>query len=160
MPHAYLSPRFFKKEMGILQSSPSVRLSVTLSPPKPLDKIQPNLVCVLLTWIRCATAHFFGPAPWGPGERPKGQMLLNIIKFQLQSHFQRFSNQFLCVYSQMKDIKHIRWDFYLSTWVLPQGWDLGVWWGVRGSKKTFFPKSNQSWCMSYLHKWRMQRPNF
>ena len=28
---------------------PSVRLSVTLSPPKPLDEIQPNFVCELLT---------------------------------------------------------------------------------------------------------------
>ena len=44
-----LSPRFFKKASGILQSPPSVRLSVTLSSPKPLDEIQPNLVCVLLT---------------------------------------------------------------------------------------------------------------
>ena len=54
-------------------------------------------------------AHFFAPPP---GEGPKGQMLLNIIKFQLQSQFQRFLNQTLCVYSQMKDIKHIRRDFY------------------------------------------------
>ena len=43
-PHA-----FFKKASGILQSPPSVRPSVTLSPPKPLDEIQPNLVCELLT---------------------------------------------------------------------------------------------------------------
>ena len=59
-----LSPRFFKKAKGILQSPPSVclsvrpsvcpsvrpsvRLSVMLSP-KPLDEIQPNLVCELLT---------------------------------------------------------------------------------------------------------------
>ena len=41
-----LSPRFFKKASGILQSPPSVR---TLSPPKSLDEIQPNLVCELLT---------------------------------------------------------------------------------------------------------------
>ena len=34
---------------GIAISPTSVRLSVTLSPPKPLDKIQPNLVCELLT---------------------------------------------------------------------------------------------------------------
>ena len=48
-----LSPRFFKKASGILQSPPSVcpsvHPSVTLSPPKPLDEIQPNLVCELLT---------------------------------------------------------------------------------------------------------------
>ena len=46
----YLSPRFFlKKAKEILLSTPSVRLSVMLSPPKPLDEIQPNLVCELLT---------------------------------------------------------------------------------------------------------------
>ena len=32
----------------------------------------------------------------------------------------------------MKDIKHIRWDFHLIAWVMPQGWDLGVPWGVWG----------------------------
>ena len=52
-PHAFL-----KKRWGYCNRlRPSVRLSVrlsvrpsvTLSPPKPLDEIQPNLVCVLLT---------------------------------------------------------------------------------------------------------------
>ena len=72
---SFLSPRFFKKASGILQSPPSVRSSVTLSPPKPLDEIQLNLVCELLTCIGCATVHFFfGPAPWGPREGPKGQI--------------------------------------------------------------------------------------
>ena len=127
-----------------MQSPPSVRPSVTLSPPKPLDEIQPNLVCELLTWIGCATAHFFfGPAPWGPGEGPKGQISLNIIKFQLQSQFQRFFNQTLCVFSHMKDIKHIRRDFHLVAWVMPQGSDLGVPWGVWGSKKFFFRNSTK-----------------
>ena len=73
---------------------------------------------------------FFGPAPWGPGEGPKGQISLNIIKFQLQSQFQRFLDQTFCVSSEMKDIKHIRWDFHLATWVMPQKWDLGVPWGL------------------------------
>ena len=45
----------------------SVHLSVVLSPPKPLDEIQPNLVCELFTWIGPATTLFFCPAPWGPG---------------------------------------------------------------------------------------------
>ena len=68
------------------------------------------------------TAHFFFvPAPWGLGEGPKGQ-ILNLIYNQ----FQRFLNQTLCVFSQMKDIKHIRQDFHLVTWVMPHGWDLGV----------------------------------
>ena len=46
---------------------------------------------------------FFGPAPWGPGEGPKGQIPLNIIKFQSQSQFQRvFFNQTVCVFSHMR----------------------------------------------------------
>ena len=32
----------------------------------------------------------------------------------------------------MKDIKHIRRDFHLVAWVMPQGSDLGVPWGVWG----------------------------
>ena len=151
-PHAFL-----KKRRGYCNRlRPSVRLSVTLSPPKPLDEIQTNLVCELLTWMGCATAHFFiGPAPWGPGEGPKGQISLNIIKFQLQSQFQRFFNQTLCVFSHIKDIKHIRRDFHLVAWV--QGSDLGVPWRVWGVKFFFFSKFNQIWCVSYLHEWHMHR---
>ena len=103
---------------------------------------------------------FFWPHPWGPREGPKGQMSLNIIKFQLLIQFQRFLNQTLCVFSQMKDIKHIRRDFYLATWVMPQGWDLGVPWGIGGVEKFFFPKFNQIWCVSYLHEWHMQWHHF
>ena len=86
---------------------------------------------------------FFGPAPWGPGEGQKGQISLNIIKFQLQSQFQRFFNQTLCVFSHMKDIKHIRRDFHLVAWVMPQGSDLGVPWGVWGSKFFLFRNSTK-----------------
>ena len=64
--------------------------------------------------------------PWGGAKRS------NIIKSQLLSQFQRFSNQTLCVYSQMKDIKHIRQDFHLTVWVMAQGWDLGVLRGLGG----------------------------
>ena len=62
----------------------------------------------------CNGTFLFGPAPWGPGEGPKGQISLSTIKFQLLSQFQRFINQTLCVFSQMKDIKHIRRDFHLA----------------------------------------------
>ena len=102
----------------------------------------------------CNGTFFYGPAPWGPGEGPKGQLSLNIFKFQLQSQFQRFFNQTLCVFSHMKDIKHIRRDFHLVTWVMPQGSDLGVPWGVWGSI-FFFLKFNQIWCMSCLHEFHM-----
>ena len=55
---------------------------------------------------------------------------INIIKFQ----FQRFLYQTLCVFSQMKDIKHIKQDFHSVTWVMPQGWDLWGW-GCQGGQK-------------------------
>ena len=48
--------------------------------------------------------------------------------FQLHNQFQRFLNQTSCVFSQMKDIKHIRRDFYPVAWVMPQKWDFGVMW--------------------------------
>ena len=67
----------------------------------------------------------------------KGQISLIIIKFQLQSQFQRIFNQTLCVFSHMKDIKHIRQDFHFVTWVMPQGSDIGVLWGVWGVKIFF-----------------------
>ena len=102
-----------------------------------------------------ATAHFFLPYPLGPWAGAKRS---NIIKFQLQSQFQRFLNQRLCVFSKMKDRKHIRLDFHLAPWVMFQGWDLGVPWVVGGSKK--FPKFNQILCVSYLHECHMQQHHF
>ena len=101
-----------------------------------------------MQWHNFLDPHPLGP--WGGAKRS------NIIKSQLQSQFQRFLSQTLCVFSQLKDIKHIRGDFHSVAWVMPQGWDLGVPWGV-GGPKTFFPKFNQIWCVSYLHEWHMQR---
>ena len=102
-----------------------------------------------------ATAHFW-PHPlgrWGGAKRS------SIIKFQLQSQFQRYLNQTLCVSSQMKDIKHIRRDFRLVAWVMPQSCGLGGYrWGV-GSKNNF-PKFNQILFVSYLRAWHMNRTIF
>ena len=98
---------------------------------------------------------FFGPHSLGA---LGGAKKSNIIKSQSRSQFPRFLNQTLCVFSQMKDIKHIRWDFYFVAWVMSQGWDLGVPWGV--GVHFFFSKFNQIWCVSYLHKWHMQQHNF
>ena len=145
-PHAFL-----KKRWGYCNR---LRLSV-----RPLRYLLLNhwrksnrIWCVSCSHEWGVQRHIF----FGPGVGPKGQISLNIIKFQLLSQFQRFLNQTLCVFSQMKDIKHIRRDFHLAAWVMPQGWDLGVPWGVARSK-FFFPKFNQIWCVSYLHEWHMQR---
>ena len=48
-----------------------------------------------------ATVPFLGPRPLGPWEGAKRS---NIIKSEFQSQFQRFLNQTLCNFSQMKDI--------------------------------------------------------
>ena len=93
---------------------------------------------------------FFCPAPWGPGEAPKGQISLNIIKIQLQSQFQRFLNQCLCVFSQMKDIKHIRRDIILPPGML-QGWDFGVPWGVGEVKKKFWNSTRFFVWVTYMN---------
>ena len=52
--------------------------------------------------------NFSGPGAPGALGRDKRS---NIIKSQLLSQFQRLLNQTFCVFSQMKDIKHIRRDF-------------------------------------------------
>ena len=51
----------------------------------------------------------------------------NIIKFWWPCQFQRFSYQTLCVFSPIKDRKHIEQNFYSVAGVMPQGWDLGCW---------------------------------
>ena len=40
------------------------------------------------------------------------------------------------MFSQRKDTKHIRRDFYSVTWVMPQGWDFGAL-GAQGVQKKF-----------------------
>ena len=77
----------------------------------------------------CIGTFFLVPTPLGPWGGTKRS---NIIKSQLLSQFQRFLNKTLCVFSQMKDIKHIRRDFHSTAWVMPQGWDFGLLWGGWG----------------------------
>ena len=101
----------------------------------------------------CTGAIFFCPRPLGPWGGAKRS---NIIKSQLQSQFQRFLNQTLYIFSQMKDIHvlYIGRDFYSDAWAMPRG---GTW-GYRGGlgvKKYFFLKINQIWCVGYSHEWYM-----
>ena len=52
----------------------------------------------------------------------------------------------------MKDIKHIRGIFIWPPGSCPRG---GTWryhGGLGGSKKKFFQKFNQIWCVSYVHE--------
>ena len=82
-----------------------------------------------------AMYKFFWPCPLGPWGGVKRS---KIIQFQLQSQFQRFLFQTLCVFSQMKDKKHIRQDFHYIAWVMPQGWDFGALGVPKWSKKVIF----------------------
>ena len=58
-------------------------------------EIQPDLVCDLVTWMAHAPTPFLGPHPLGPWGGAKRS---NIIKSELQSQFQRFLNQTLCIF--------------------------------------------------------------
>ena len=64
--------------------------------------------------------HVLDPCPLGPWGGAKRS---NNIKSELQSQFQRFLNQTLCIFFQM-----IRWDFHSAAWVMPRD---GTW-GYRG----------------------------
>ena len=77
-PHAFL-----KKRRGYCNRlCLFVRLSVMLSLPKPLDEIQPNLVCELLACVGHATAkHFLAPPPGALGRGQKVKYhLISITK--------------------------------------------------------------------------------
>ena len=105
-----------------------------LSPPKPLDEIQPNLVCKLLTWMGRATAIFFCPAPWVPGEGSKGQISFN---FNYKVNFKDFYTK-LCVCSHKSKIQNISDRiFILSPGSCPRG-RTSVRSGCPGGKKFFF----------------------
>ena len=60
----------------------------------------------------------------------------------------KFLYQTLCVFSQMKDTKHIRWGFYSVAWVMPQGWDLGALGVPRRTKKLFFKHGHMAYQMN------------
>ena len=97
-----------------------------------------------------ATALFFCPAPWGPGEGPKGQISLNIFKFQLLSQFQRFLNQTLCLLTNER-YKTYQMGFSFGHLGHAPGVGLGGTVGGLRVKKFFFPKFNQIWCVSYMN---------
>ena len=163
----YIYPHvFFKKASGILQSPPSIRSSVRLSRYLLLNHwTKTNQIwCVSCSHVWGVQRHIFsGSAPWGSWEGPKGQIhvrSLNIIKFQLLSHFQRFVKpNFVCL------LKNERYKIYQTGFSFgPLGHTPGVGLGGTvggcGVKKIFFSKFNQILCVSYLHEWHMQRHHF
>ena len=80
----------------------------------------------------CATAHF-SPAPWGPGEAPKGQILLNIFKFQLhlKSISKIFKPNFECLLTNER-YKTYQTRFSFDRLSHAPGVGLGDTWGTVG----------------------------
>ena len=93
---------------------------------KKLSEIQPNW-CVSYSHEWHVQRHncFGTRPPWGGAKRSF------IIKFQLQRQLERFLNQTLCDFSQMKDLNHIRQRDRVNL----QGWNLG---GGGGGQKFEF----------------------
>ena len=65
---------------------------------------------------KCNGTFFWSPSPWGLWGGAKRS---NSNKFQLLSQFQIFLNQILCVFSQMKDTKHLDGIFTWSPGLYP-----------------------------------------
>ena len=96
----FLSPRFYKKKRSgyCNRVSPSVvRLSLMLSPPKPLDETKK----VGVTHMNGASnVELFWPRPLGPWRGLKGQTSFN---FNYKVNFKDLFYQTFCVFSQMKE---------------------------------------------------------
>ena len=77
--------------------------------------------------------HFFLAPP--PGALGRGQKV-KYNQISITKSISKILYQTLCLFSQMKDTKHIRRDLNSVAWVMPQGSDFGVL-GCRGGKKIY-----------------------
>ena len=83
----------------------------------------------------CNSNFFVGPCSLGPCRGPWGGVKRsNIIKFLLQSQFQRLIYQTLSVFLQIENMKHVKQIFVLTPGSCPRG-GLG---GAQGVKNLFF----------------------
>ena len=98
---------FLKSKADIVIASvrSSVRLSVMLFLLNHRAKFN-QLWCVWVTHINGAcNVNLFWPRPLGPSGGGKGQVW---FKFNYKVNFKDFLYETLCVFSQIKDTKHIR----------------------------------------------------
>ena len=120
-----------------------------LSPPKPLDEIQPNFVCELLTWMGRATAIFFlPPPPPPPGALERGQK----VKYHLISITKSISKIFIpnFVYVLTNE-RYKTYQTMFSFFCLGHARGVGLW-GARGAhvvKNLFF----QTWSCGISNRW-------
>ena len=80
----------------------------------------------------CNVKLFLAPptGALGRGQKVKYHLI------SITSQFQRFLYQTSCVFSQMKDTKHIQRDFHSVPWVM-HATGVGLW-GARGAKEIIF----------------------
>ena len=75
--------------------------------------------------------------------RSKCQISLN---FNYKVYFKDFYTK-RCVFSQIKDMKHIKRIFHSAAWVMPHWWDLGCW---RGGGVKQLERGDLRWLRSSL----------
>ena len=156
---AYVYPNAFLKNVGDIAIA-SVRLCVTLIIWRYLllnHWTKSNQIwCVSCSHEWCYHGTFFLPAPWGPGEGPKGQISLN---FNYKVNFKDFLTK-LCVSFYIWKIQNIPDGIFIwPPGSCPRGGTWGCHGGVGGVKKMFL-KFNQIWCVSFLHEWHMHQRHF
>ena len=110
---APLGPWGGAKRVFTVSVRPSVRPSITLSPPKPLDELP--------TRMACSTAQFFEPHPLGPwGAKKVKYHLISITK----SISKIFKPNIVCLFTNERYKAFETW-FHPVAWVIPQGWGCG-----------------------------------
>ena len=106
-----------------------------LSPLKPLDKIQPNLLSELLTLMGRATANIFWPRPLGRGQKVKYHLISTT-----KSISKIFISNFVCV---LTNERYKTYQTGFSFCRLGHAPGVGLWGAgvAKGVKKFFF----QTW---------------
>ena len=151
-------------------SPPSVRLSIrpsaryAISPLNHRTKFN-QIWCVSYSHKWGAQRQFFfAPAPWGPWEGSKGQISFN---FNYKVNFKYLYTK-LCVCTYKWKIQSISDEIFIrSPGSCPRGGCLRVKIKFRPAVcpicyllLNHWTKFNQIWCVSYSHKWGVQRHFF
>ena len=90
-----------------------------------------------------STIFILGSNRWHWGKNKRS----NIITFWFPCQF-HFYNE-LCVFSQIKDRKHIEQNFHSVAGIIPLGWDLGCW-GVKNFSVGIFDGAPSTAHSSFL----------
>ena len=123
-----------------------------LSAPKPLDEIQPNSMCELLTWLGRAKSNFFLAPP--PGALGRGQKVKYHLISITKSISKLFIPNFVCV------LTNERYKTYQTGFLfcpLGHASGVGLWGagGCPGGQICFF--QTWSWGISNRRGWRAEQ---